>query len=69
MIIKNNTNGKKITLSKEKWNALNKQQKAGFTVESEVDNLVSDQVVENKIVRKPIVEEKIVAPKKDNKKK
>lgn len=68
MIIKNNTNGKRVSLSKAKWDALGKQQKAGFTVESESESLVTDQVVENKIVRKPVEEKPEIVKKKDKKK-
>ncbi len=47
MILKNNTNGKPVTLSKEAYESMSVIAKAGYTVVNEQDTDSIDQVVKN----------------------
>lgn len=45
MIIKNNTNGKEVTISKAAWESMSKTAKAGFSIISHEDSVEKVQIV------------------------
>ena len=49
MIIKNNTNGKSIEVTKEQWDSFGKRVKAGYTILNPDDAPASNQIVAKKL--------------------
>lgn len=47
MIIRNNTNGKEVTLTNSAFQSLSRVAKANFTIISEEDSKLTDQIVKS----------------------